>query len=439
MAHLMEISRYMLIMLTDLSALYVFLCLMLKKKRSAKIMIIYYSVKTLIVNVVMAQIYVDQIMADPFWDKIYLTIVIITAVSQYAVLCYTFQGSFAKVALVSILCDAAASLIGIGLIFLTNVLKGRTELLSYLGKIQWQDGIIPVGMCLICILIYKMCGNQLKRVRDYELKHKKLWMFLSLLWIGSALITMLPEYNRTFKMTVIIITIGAMIFAAAAIILGIYLWRSWHRQVLRMHNYLTKQRELMRLHNEAVRHQIELMERHQAEIDEQMQKLSEMEDLSEKKRTAFEYLEKLKAQYGAIRAVAYSDDYMLNSALYSYAGIFEKQGVTPEFSFGTYRRGCLKEEDLTEVLMILLETASAEIEKADPENRFLRLQGGTVKNQVIFRMECACGNEKTRSLGKGRASAGLGMLKRRVKKLGGKTKVSRKGACVLTEVLMDGE
>ena len=260
-------------------------------------------------------------MADPFLEKLYISIVIITAVLNYAVLCYTFQGSFAKVALVSMLCKAAASLIGIGLTFLANVLQGRPELLSYLGRLQWQDGIIPVGMCLICILVYMMCGNQLKRVREYELKHKKLWLILSLLWIGSARITMLPEHNEKFGMAVVIIIIGAMIFAAAAIILGIYLWRSWHIQVLRMHNYLTKQRELMRLHSEAVRHQID-----------------------------------------------------------SYAGMFEKQGVTPEFSFGTYRRGCLKEEDVTEVLMILLETASAEIGKAAPENRFLRLQGGTVKN-----------------------------------------------------------
>lgn len=439
MAELMEVSRYILILLTDLSAFYVFLCLMLKKKRSAKVTFIYFGVKTLIVNIAMDQIYADQIMADPFLEKLYITIVIITAVLNYAVLCYTFQGGFAKVALVSMLCEAAVSLIGIGLTFLANVLQGRPELLSYLGRLQWQDGIIPVGMCLICILIYKTCGNQLKRVREYELKHKKLWLILSLLWIGSALITMLPEYNEKFGMAVVIIIIGAMIFAAAAIILGIYLWRSWHRQVLRMHNYLTKQRELMRLHSEAVRHQIDLMERQQAEIDEQMEKLSEMEDLSEKNRTASEYLEKLKAQYGAIKAGVYSDDHMLDSVLYSYAGIFEKYGVTPEFSFGTYRRGCLKEEDVTEVLLDLLETALSEIRRADPGKRFLRLQGGTVKNQVVFRMECACGSEKTRSLGRGMASGGMGILKRRVKKLGGKTKVSRNSAYVLTEVLMDGK
>ena len=438
MAELIEVSRHVVMVTTNLSAFYVLLCCTLKKKRSAKVAVIYYILKTLIVNIGMNQIYAEEIVEDPFLKNMYLVVAALSAAAIYAVLCYTFQGGFAKVALAGILCEAAASSMGIGLIMLANALEGRDDLLSFTGKIQWQDGVIPVGMCLLCILIYKLCGNRLKQFRDYELEHKKLWMLLSWLWIGGGFTTMLPEYNKKLGMTVIVIMIGVMIFATAAIILGIYVWQSWHRQVLRMHNYLTKQRELMRLHSEAVRHQIELMERQQAEIDEQMEKLSKMEDLSEKNRTAFEYLEKVKAQYEAIRAGVYSDDHMLDSVLYSYAGIFEKQGVEPEFSFGTYRGRCLKEEDLTEVLMILLETASAEIEKADPEKRFLRLQGGTVKNQAVFRMECAHGGGKLWRPGKIRISERMGMLKRRVRKLGGRIKVSRNGECVLAEVLMDG-
>ena len=247
---------------------------------------------------------------------------------------------------------------------------------------------------------------------------------------------MFPLYNQRFVLSAIIFFCVFVLLIICALVLGIRLLQSWHRQVLRMYNYLTKQRELMRLHSEAVRHQINLMERQQAEIDEQMEKLSEMEDLSEKNRTASEYLEKLKAQYGAIRAGVYSDDHMLDSVLYSYAGIFEKYGVTPEFSFGTYRRGCLKEENVTEVLLDLLETALSEIRRADPVKRFLRLQGGTVKNQVIFRLECSCKSETLWSLEEGRMSAGMGMIKRHVKKLGGKTKVSRNTEYILIEVLM---
>ena len=236
---------------------------------------------------------------------------------------------------------------------------------------------------------------------------------------------MFPLYNQRFVLSAIIFFCVFVLLIICALVLGIRLLQSWHRQVLRMYNYLTKQRALMRLHSEAVRHQIDLMERQQAEIDEQMEKLSEMEDLSEKNRTASEYLEKLKAQYGAIRAGVYSDDHMLDSVLYSYAGIFEKYGVTPEFSFGTYRRGCLKEENVTEVLLDLLETALSEIRRADQEKRYLRLQGGTVKNQVFFQMECANGSRRLRRISKVRTFAEIGMLRHHLKRLGGQLTVSR--------------
>lgn len=438
MAELIEVSRYVVMVTTNLSAFYVLLCCTLKKKRSAKVAVIYYILKTLIVNIGMNQVYAEEIVEEPLWKNMYLVVAAFSAVATYAVPCYTFQGGFAKVALVSILCEAAASLMGIGLIILANVLAGRAELLSFTGKIQWQDGVIPAGMCLLCILIYKLCGKRLKQFRDYELKHKKLWLFLSWLWVGSGFATMLPEYNKKLGMTVIVIMIGGTIFGAVVIILGILLWQSWRRQVMQKHNYLIKQRKLMFLYSKALWRQIEQMERQQKEIDEQMEKLSEMEDLSERNRTASEYLQKLKARYETIRAGVYIDDYQMDSILYSYAGIFEKLGVTPEFSFGAYRKGCLREEDAAVILLDLLEAAVQEIRKAAHKNRFLRLQGGTVKNQAVFRMECAHGGGKLWRPGKIRISERMGMLKRRVRKLGGRIKVSRNGECVLAEVLMDG-
>ena len=89
--------------------------------------------------------------------------------------------------------------------------------------------------------------------------------------------------------------------------------------------------------------------------------------------------------------------------------------------------------------MNLLEAGVAEnMHTEDKEKRFLRLQGGTVKNQVVFRMECAHGGGKLWSSGKIRISERMGMLKRSVRRLGGQIKVSRNGECVLAEVLMDG-
>ena len=109
-------------------------------------------------------------------------------------------------------------------------------------------------------------------------------------------------------------------------------------------------------------------------------------------------------------------------------------GVNAEFSFGSYRGGCLDDEEAAAIMLELLETAVRENEHAAPEKRFLRLQGGTVKNQAVFRMECADGTKRHR--GTGRCMRGL---KRRVKRLGGQMKVLRDSGKMVMEVLLNGE
>ena len=108
--------------------------------------------------------------------------------------------------------------------------------------------------------------------------------------ISAAFISLLPEYNYTISITLYIMAFGCIVYCVVSVLLVIRLLQSWHRRVFQKHNYLIKQKELMRLHSEAVRHQISLMEQQQAEIDEQMERLSEIEELSEKNRTASEYL-----------------------------------------------------------------------------------------------------------------------------------------------------
>ena len=439
MAGAAETLRYALIVLTNISACYFLMWLVLGKRRSAKSLAIYYLIRFILINIIMNQMYGKYIAAHPTLRYLYIIVTGIALLGNYGMLLYTFQGGCIKVLLTSNIAEITVTSVSAAIMVLVNNLRGDLDVFEFSSRLQWEDVLIPFGMFMICILINFAAGDRLKRIRNYELRHKKLWAAVSVVWISAAFISLLPEYNYTISITLYIMAFGCIVYCVVSVLLVIRLLQSWHRQVFQKHNYLTKQKELMRLHSEAVRRQISLMEQQQAEIDEQIESLSEIEDLSEKNRTAFEYLEKLKAQYGAIKAGVYSDDHMLDSVLYGYAGIFEKYGVTPEFSFGTYRRGCLKEEDVPEVLLDLLETALSEIRRADPGKRFLRLQGGTVKNQVVFRMECACGSEKTRSLGRGMASGGMGILKRRVKKLGGKTKVSRNSAYVLTEVLMDGK
>ena len=438
MAGAAETLRYALIVLTNISACYFLMWLVLGKRRSAKALAIYYLIRVILVNVIMNQMYGKYIAVHPTLRCLYIIVTGIAILGNYGMLLYTFQGGCIKVLLTSNIAEITVTAVSVAIMVLVNNLRGDLDAFEFSGRLQWEDILIPFGMFTVCILINFVAGDRLKRIRNYELRHKKLWAVVSVVWISAAFISLLPEYNYTISITVYIIAFGCIVYCVVSVLLVIRLLQSWRRQVFQKHNYLTKQKELMHLHSEAVRRQISLMEQQQAEIDEQMESLSEIEDLSEKNRTAFEYLEKLKAQYGAIKAGVYSDDHMLDSVLYGYAGIFEKYGVTPEFSFGTYRRGCLKEEDVPEVLLDLLETALSEIRRADPEKRFLRLQGGTVKNQVFFQMECANGSRRLRRISKVRTFAEIGMVRHHLKRLGGQLTVSRNKDCVKVKVLLAG-
>ena len=428
------VLRYSLIVTTNLTAMYVFINCILQKKHPAKLFAVYYALKTLTVNIFMNQIFTDEIAGNPYLKNIYFIIVAATAVSTYAVLWYTFQGGFAKVALASILCEVAASLLGAFLIGVSNAIRGEADLFLFTGRLEWTDAVMPLGMCVLCTLICKRWGKYLRQFGAYELKHKKFWLILSWLWIGGGIVTMLPEYNRSTRLSIVVIMAGATVFGAVDLIFGIRLWQLWRRKVRQKHHYLSRQRELMRLHGEAVRRQIDRMEGQQAEIDRQMERLLAMEDLTERNRTAAIYLRKLKEQYTTIRAGIYSDDYQTDSILYTYAGIFDRMGVNTEFSFGSYRGGCLDDEEAAAVILELLETAVRENEHAAPEKRFLRLQGGTVKDQAVFRMECADGTRRHRGVGRCMRS-----LKRRVKRLGGQMNSLRGGGKMAMEVLLNGE
>lgn len=428
MAELTEISRYMLVVSTDILCLYAVLCLVLGKRRSAKAMLVFFLAKTVVVNILLNQIFGEYFAADPVRLSLYMVITLLTGIINYGMVCYTFHGSTAKILLVTIICEYIVSISGSLLMIGANILKKNPDIWEMGGSIDREDLLVPAGMCTLCVMLYKAGGKQLKKIRDYEVKHKKVWWLLWIVCTVTGNFSMLPTYNRTFALTVLLFFCIFMLLIICILLAGFHLWQLWRRKVRQKHQYLSRQRELMKLHGEAVRRQIDRMEGQQAEIDRQMERFLAMEDLTERNRTAAIYLRKLKEQYTAIRAGVYSDDYQIDSILYSYAGIFDRMGVNTEFSFGSYRGGCLDDEEAAAVLLELLDLAVRENAPAAPEKRSLRLLGGTVKNQAVFRMECPDGARRQ-----------MGSLKRRVKRLGGQMKVLRGGGRMSAEVLLNGE
>ena len=165
----------------------------------------------------------------------------------------------------------------------------------------------------------------------------------------------------------------------------------------------------------------------------QMEEIQKMGRGKDTDHRVEKYLLRLRESYRSLGAGTYSDDLMADAVIYHYSRIFSEMGIRPEISFRTYRKGCLPGEAVAEILINLFETAVTENGQAAPKERFLRLQGGIVKNQVAFRMECADGTKCY--IGTGRC---MRSLKRRVKRLGGQMHVQREGRCIRAEITIPG-
>lgn len=412
---------------------------MQRRKRSQKPEIIYWTVKMLILDLFLAIVMGGYMEYHRGLYTFYIIMKSITAVTNFLILYYTYEGGAVKTALYGMASELSAVTLGGILLFVIYGREDNLQQVAYLYPVTWRSLLFSVLCFAVFAVIYLLFGKYLKRLRDYQIRHKKIWITFFIGYVSMTLIQVFFEYSAVVVKAYVfnfLISAGA---GAVVILTALRLYRKYRQQILRENEFLKTQRQLMLLHIEAVREQILRMESEQKMIDAQMQEIRKMEPEKGNDKRIEEYLLRLKNSYRTLQAGTYSDDFMVDAVLYHYGRIISEKGIQYEFSFRTYRRHCLPEEEAAEILMNLLEAGVAEnMHTEDKEKRFLRLQGGTVKNQVVFRMECAHGGGKLWSSGKIRISERMGMLKRSVRRLGGQIKVSRNGECVLAEVLMDG-
>ena len=97
MAGAAETLRYALIVLTNISACYFLMWLVLGKRRSAKALAIYYLIRVILVNVIMNQMYGKYIAVHPTLRCLYIIVTGIAILGNFGVILYTFQGGYIKV------------------------------------------------------------------------------------------------------------------------------------------------------------------------------------------------------------------------------------------------------------------------------------------------------------------------------------------------------
>ena len=109
------------------------------------------------------------------------------------------------------------------------------------------------------------------------------------------------------------------------------------------------------------------------------------------------YLKTLQDQYQRIQAGMYTDDVFVDSVLYYYADMLRRKNLTLEIFFAKYQRNSLDEMCAGKILMCLMEAVLTKNREDGQKKSIIKLYGGTVKNQVIFRLKYKVpGNRRTK-------------------------------------------
>ena len=409
--------------------------IMQRRRRSQKPEIAYWTLKVLIQDLFLAIIMGGYMESHIGLYIFYIILKVITSVTNFLILYYTYAGGAVKTALCGMGAELAS--VSIGGISLFVIYRGDADLqqVAYLYPVSWRSLLFSALCFVIFAVVYLVAGKYLKMLRDYQIRHKKIWMTFFIGYVSMTLIQVFFEYSAVVVKAYVfnfLISAGA---GAVVILTALRLYRKYRQQILRENEFLKTQRQLMLLHIEAVREQILRMESEQKMIDAQMQEIRKMEPEKGNDKRIEEYLLRLKNSYRTLQAGIYSDDFMIDAVLYHYGRILSENGIQSEFSFRTYRRHCLSEEEAAEILMNLLEIGMAEniSSSGDKETHFLRMQGATVKNQVVFRMECRRRNGKWRE----KYGISYGALKRCVKRLGGQIDIIRSPERVQIQVALE--
>lgn len=350
--------------------------------RSLKLLITFYIfrlfVNNTLINIILQHYYGNEL----WWQVLYFLTVPCCGALTYLLLYLTFSGNFLKV--------TAGAVIGeiIGFFFLipgitaVNYLERQPQIFNILYPVQWMDLLIPViAIGLFCIFYY-MAGPFLKRFRQYRIRHEKLVRRLFYVYLSMATLTVIPS-RAAFD----VIYLPILLYGGIILCLSVYVFQNHSRKVRMEHAYLLSQRRLMESYYSAIKEQVLKMEQSRELIDRQMKQIYCMGTAGIENGRIFEYIKELKEQYKSIVAGIYCNDWAMDALLYYQESICREDGIETDFFLPGFSRGCIKEEDIQQLFLLLLNYGIWQ-NRSRIGVRRISIHAGTVKNQLVLQYTC---------------------------------------------------
>lgn len=309
-------------------------------------------------------------------------------------LCYMYRGSVLKIASTEILCEANYAVILGAVLTVINSLEGREEPMGYVLPFMLPDLLtLPVLYGFIKLEI-RFLRPLLSWIRTYEPKHRKTgWMIVG----GYFILSIMASYQGAFKRNIFnswnIFPVFVVVIFGTVMVFWISV--QYRKKTEQKNSFLYSQANLMESYLQLLKQQMPKIKsnREDAQIDqisimaEQIQQREVSASSQEKLR---KYIESLKGKYEEIQAGVYCNDWLVDVVLFYMARFCRENDMKISFSFQTYDRGEIEEEDIAEIIYQLLTYGAKESQlcrkKEDKKENVpsLSLQAAAVKNQLIL-------------------------------------------------------
>ena len=138
---------------------------------------------------------------------------------------------------------------------------------------------------------------------------------------------------------------------------------------------------------------------------EEILKTKKAGSVKEKKQSVLAYVEHLQKRYQSINDIFFCFDYIVDGLLYDFKISRQKQQKKTDILFQNYDRGLIRQEDIVEILLSLME-CGAQAEK-------ISLHAAAMKNQLIL---CMTEQRLSKQLGQSNQEGGERDKKKRLKR-----------------------
>lgn len=406
--------------------------MILRRKHSPVYQLIYLFVKVAILDILFYILLRDYL--NQHFELSYFMALLKVSFSAAFILVqrYTYDAGFIKCCLYSLATELCAVCIGAPSMILAGNMDKSMENM-YFSSISWNT----LQFLLFSFSIFysfrfimrRFFSVQMERLKHHTIKYKKFWTVIWVFYIGTAVYQNMPKRQlnlaSSYRMGVVMLAILAL----SVIFLIAWIYRKYQDQIRQEHEFLNMKQNLMMLHMKAVRQQILDMENEQRMINQQMENIRQIGNFEGTVQIK-NYLKTLQNQYQRIQAGMYTDDVFVDSVLYYYADMLRRKNLTLDISFAKYQRNSLDEMCVGKFLMCLMEIALAS-DLEERQDHKVKLYGGTVKNQVIFRMECGMPTREGR-----KDKKVMKTLKDCVRQYGGSMEIEKKDDWLEMEIIL---